>query len=37
MGWARSGFRVGVDARVLADFLNDNNGMIVGLEVGYSP
>jgi uncharacterized protein DUF4157/lysine-specific metallo-endopeptidase family protein len=37
MGWARSGFRVGVDTRVLADFLNDNNGMIIGVEVGYSP
>jgi hypothetical protein len=37
IGWARSGFRAGVDARLLADFLNDNNGMIVGLEIGYSP
>jgi Domain of unknown function (DUF4157) len=37
IGWARGGFRGGVDARVLFDALHGNNAMLIGVEVGYNP
>jgi hypothetical protein len=37
IGWANSGFRVGLDTRLLFDLVNANHGVLIGLEIGGQP
>ena len=37
IGWAKGGWRAGVDLRLLYDRLHDNNAAIVGIELGFNP
>lgn len=37
IGWAKGGFRAGIDARLLFDFLHGNNAVIIGAEIGFTP
>jgi hypothetical protein len=37
IGWASSGFRTGVDLRLLYDAVNNNNAVIIGVELGVTP
>ena len=37
IGWASSGFRIGVDTRLLYDVLQANHGVIIGIEIGGNP
>jgi hypothetical protein len=37
IGWASSGFRAGVDTRLLYDLLNDNHAVLIGVELGFTP
>jgi hypothetical protein len=37
VGWASSGFRIGVNTQLLYDVLQSNHGAIIGIEIGGTP
>jgi hypothetical protein len=37
IGWAKGGWRAGVDLRLLYDVVHDNNAAIIGIDLGFNP